>query len=316
MAASMKEHQKTTLGGFKGRTEQVKGLTAIFFCALLWSTSGLLIKLIPWNPLVISGSRSFIAFIFILIVRLIEKPKKFGKSKKLYTVLGALSYGATMILFVLANKLTSSANVILLQYIAPVWAALLGWALIKERPHKEHWVALGAVAVGLVLFFKDSISGRIGIPGADSTLDGGFNSLLGNSIAVISGITFALYSVFMRLEKDGRPEDTILIAHLGTALFCLPFFIQHPPVVSPLAIGSIFALGIFQIGLASLLFAYGIRRVTAVQSMLTAVVEPVMNPVWVFLVTGEKPSPATLAGGTVILSAVVLSSIWSNRRFS
>ncbi|AEJ19619.1 DMT family transporter [Gracilinema caldarium] len=304
MAASLKNQH------IPGRQEQGKGITAIFFCALLWSTSGLLIKLIPWHPLVISGSRSFIAFLFILVVRFIQKPTHFGKRRKLYTVLGALSYGATMILFVLANKLTSSANVILLQYIAPVWAALLGWLFIKEKPRKEHWLALGAVAVGLMIFFKDSIVSGQGTP----VIQGDIKPLLGNIIAVISGITFALYSVFMRLEKDGRPEDTILIAHLGTAIFCLPFFILHPPTLSAITLGSVFGLGVFQIGLASLLFAYGIRRVTAVQSMLTAVIEPVMNPVWVFLATGEHPGPATLAGGTVILTAVVLSSIWSNRK--
>jgi drug/metabolite transporter (DMT)-like permease len=307
----MNQQRSTTrVPNIQGRPEQAKGVTAIFFCALLWSTSGLLIKLIPWHPLVISGSRSFIAFLFILAVRFIQKPKQFGKSRVLYTVLGALSYGATMILFVLANKLTSSANVILLQYIAPVWAALLGWAFVKEKPRTEHWLALGAVALGLVIFFKDSI-----LPGQGTmNLKGDIKPLLGNLIAVISGVTFALYSVFMRLEKDGRPEDTILVAHLGTAIFCLPFAVQHPPTLSPIALGSVFGLGVFQIGLASLLFAYGIRRVTAVQSMLTAVVEPVMNPVWVFLVTGEQPGPATLAGGTVILTAVVLSSIWSNRK--
>lgn len=301
---------KYSISDMSGRPEQAKGLAAIFVCALLWSTSGLLIKLIPWNPLVISGSRSLIAFFFILAVRIIEKPKYVGKSKKRYKILGALSYGATMILFVLANKLTSSANVILLQYIAPVWAALLGWVLVKEKPRFEHWVALAAVAIGLVIFFKDSLFASFGLGGRVESL----NAILGNSIAVLSGITFALYSVFMRLEKDGRPEDTILIAHLGTALFCLPFFLLHPPQMSPLAVSSIFGLGVFQIGLASLLFAYGIRRVTAVQSMLTAVVEPVMNPVWVFFVTGERPGPATIAGGAVILGAVIFSSIWSNKR--
>jgi len=182
--------------------------------------------------------------------------------------------GATMILFVLANKLTSSANVILLQYIAPVWAALLGWAIAKEKPRREHWLALAAVAVGLVIFFKDSLPMGSGAGATRGTNP----SLLGNIIAVISGITFALYSVFMRMEREGRPEDTILFAHLGTALFCLPFFFLYPPVVTPVALGSILGLGVFQIGIASLLFAYGIRRVTAVQSMLTAVVEPVIEP--------------------------------------
>ncbi|MFQ3548056.1 MAG: DMT family transporter [Termitinemataceae bacterium] len=301
------------------RIEQQKGLGAIVACALLWSTSGLLIKLIPWHPLVISGSRSFIAFLFILIVRVLQRPRfsRGNTTKKGYKLLGALSYGATMILFVVANKLTSSANVILLQYIAPVWAALLGWGIGGEKPRKEHWYALAAVGIGLLIFFSEDLfagffhSTTISPEEISSHIQ---TSILGNIIAILSGITFALYSVFMRMEKDGSPEDTILIAHLGTFLVCVPLFFLHPPAPSPVAVSSVLGLGIFQIGLASLLFAYGIRRVTAVQSMLTAVVEPVMNPVWVFLVTGEQPGLSTLTGGGVILLAVILSSIYGMRR--
>ncbi len=280
--------------------QNAKGLWAIVLCAVLWSTSGLFIKIIDWNPLVIAGARSLIAALFILAVRLLDRrPAPAGKSRRLYVVLGALAYGATMILFVIANKLTASANVILLQYIAPVWAALLGWAVAKEKPRSEHWGALGAVAVGLVLFFKDGLAQ---------------GSLLGNSVAVLSGVTFAAYSVFMRLQKDGRPEDSILLSHILTAAVCLPFFFMAPPALSTLSVVSILALGIAQIGVASLLFAYGIRRVSAVQAMLTAVVEPVLNPVWVFVVTAETPSPSALAGGAVILAAVVASSVIGSRR--
>lgn len=278
--------------------QNTKGLWAIVLCAILWSTSGLFIKIIDWNPLVIAGARSLIAALFILGLRLLDRrPAPAGKSRRLYVILAALSYSATMILFVIANKLTASANVILLQYIAPVWAALLGWAMINERPRPEHWGALGAVAVGLLLFFKDGLAQ---------------GSLLGDAVALLSGVTFAAYSVFMRLQKDGRPEDSILLSHILTTAVCLPFFFIAPPALSPLSIASILALGIAQIGIASLLFAYGIRRVSAVQAMLTAVVEPVLNPVWVFVVTAELPSSSALAGGTVILAAVVASSAISS----
>ncbi len=278
----------------------VRGLWAIVFCAILWSTSGLFIKIIDWNPMIIAGARSFIAFLFILAVRRLRPlpPPPRGTSRW-PVFMAAFFYAATMILFVIANKMTASANVILLQYIAPVWAAFLGWIIAKERPQSEHWVAMGAIAVGLYVFFKNGLSG---------------GSNLGNGIAVLSGITFGAYSVFMRLQKRGRPEDSVLLSHLFTALVCFPFLFVVPPTPTTLSIGAILALGILQIGLASLLFAYGIRRITAVQAMLTAVVEPVLNPVWVFMVTGEKPSSSAFLGGSIILTAVIASSIIGARK--
>ena len=211
----------------------------------------------------------------------------------------AAAYAATMLIFVAANKLTASANVILLQYSAPVYAALLGWLLVKEKPRIEHWLALAAVCFGLTLFFKDGLKG---------------GSFLGDGLAVISGVTFGAYSVFMRMQKNGRPEDSILLAHIVTAAIGLPFALVAPPLLELKSVAAILALGIFQIGIASLFFAYGIRRVSAVQAMLTAVAEPLLNPVWVLLATGERPGAAAIAGGGVILTAVTVSSIWGVRR--
>ena len=249
--------------------------------------------------MIIAGARSFIAFLFILAVRRLHPIPPPRGTRAFPMFMAAFFYAATMILFVIANKMTASANVILLQYIAPVWAAFLGWIIAKERPRSEHWVAMGAIAVGLYVFFKNGLSG---------------GSNLGNGIAVISGVTFGAYSVFMRLQKKGRPEDSVLLAHLFTALICFPFLFVVPPIPTAPSIGAILALGILQIGVASLLFAYAIRRITAVQAMLTAVVEPVLNPLWVFVVTGEKPSPSALLGGSIILAAVIASSIIGARR--
>ncbi len=283
-----------------------KGLAAIIACAALWSISGLFIKLVDWHPMIIAGSRSLVAALFMLAARAFARrrggassaPRRTGADR--FALWGAaIANAATMLLFVTANKLTSSANAILLQYAAPVYAALLGWVLVKEKPRAEHWGALVAIICGLLLFFKDGLTAV---------------SFVGDSIAVISGLTFGSYSVFMRMQKDGRPEDSILLSHLLTAAVGLPFAFAHPPTVTAASAAAVLTLGVVQIGIASLLFAYGIRRVSAVQAMLAAVIEPVLNPVWVLLATGERPAASSIAGGAVILAAVTVSSAISVRR--
>jgi drug/metabolite transporter (DMT)-like permease len=283
-----------------------KGLWSIVACATLWSMGGLFIKMVQWHPMIIAGGRGLVAALFMLAIRLFRsKSVPFAvispASRKSPGALwgAAAMNAATMLIFVAANKLTTAANVILLQYSAPIYAALFGWALAREKPKTEHWLALAALAVGLYVFFKDGISG------------GGF---VGDMLALVSGVTFALYSVFMRMQKDGNPEDSILLSYLISAVVGLPFAFVAPPEFTATAVSGVLILGVFQIGVASLFFAYGIRRITAVQSMLAAVVEPVLNPVWVFLATGEQPAASAFAGGAIILTAVTGSSVASARR--
>ncbi|MDR3171649.1 MAG: DMT family transporter [Treponema sp.] len=293
------------------RSASYKGQMAIFFCAILWSTSGLFIKLMSWHPVIIAASRSGIAVLFLLGVRLLfprkgaNKNTLFGKNhpfnrRTLFPILaGGLAYAATMLSFVIANKLTASANAVLLQYSAPIWAALIGWAFIKEKPYWEHWGALVMVMGGLFLFFKDGLTG---------------GSALGNGIALLSGIFFGANSVFMRMQKEGNPADSMLLAHILCTAAGIPFLFFFPPVLSVPSVSAILFMGIIQIGCASLLFAYGIRRITAIQAMLTAMIEPILNPVWVFAVTGEKPSASAVLGGSIIVAAVMVSSIIGKRR--
>jgi drug/metabolite transporter (DMT)-like permease len=280
------------------------GQGAILLCATLWSTSGLFIKLVDWHPLQIAGGRSALAALVLLVVKL---PRTMGRNGNFrrstadfrYTIAGGCTYAATMILFVTANKLTASANAILLQYSAPVWAALLAWALAKEKPRWDQWGALALVMGGSLLFFKDGLAG---------------GSFMGDSIALLSGICFGANSVFMRMIREGDPADAMLLAHVITACFSIPFFFLYPPILSGGALAAITFMGIIQIGLASLLFSYGIRRITAVQAMLTATVEPILNPVWVLLVTGEQPAASALAGGSIIIAAIVVSSLMGKPR--
>jgi drug/metabolite transporter (DMT)-like permease len=280
-------------------SDRWRGQGAVLLCAFLWSTSGLFIKFIDWHPVVISGVRSLVAFLFLWIVGIIFPDKGKIKNKPGPLWAGALVYAFTMITFVTANKLTSSANVIMLQYSAPVWAALLGWLLIKEKPHWEHWAALVMVAGGLLLFFRDGISG---------------GSLLGDFVALLSGVFFGAHSVILRMMKNGNPRQSMHLAYIVNVIISIPFLITSVPYPSAPALLSLLFMGTIQIGCAAILFSYGIKRISAVQAMLTATIEPILNPLWVFMVVGEKPSFSALAGGSLIIFSVLFSSLISKRR--
>jgi drug/metabolite transporter (DMT)-like permease len=271
------------------------GLAAMAACAFLWSLAGLFIKLVDWNPFAIACGRSLVASLFILAC--LGKPR-FTFSR--LQVGAALASAATMLLFIYANKATSSANAILLQYGAPVYTALIGLVLLKERPRAEQWLALVAVLGGMLLFFMDSLGG---------------GHLAGDLAAAGSGIAFALYIVLMRAQKAGSPLESTFLAHLMTAAIAFVFALFLPaPRLTGGAVAAMLGLGLLQIGLASVLFSYGIKRVTAIQGVIVAGIEPVLNPLWVFLATGEAPRGKTLAGGCVIIAAVLASSIVTARR--
>jgi drug/metabolite transporter (DMT)-like permease len=277
---------------------QGAGQIAVALCAICWSTSGLFIKLLDWHPVVIAGGRSFIAALFMLAIKLLFPQKRAfvhmrGKSDMSAMFAAGFCYAGVMITFVIANKLTASANVILLQYSAPIWACLLAWLLIKEKPGWEHWIALALAAGGMLLFFKDGLK---------------TGAFAGDILAVVSGVLFGANSVFMRMQKNGNPSNSMLVSHIVTALFAAPFFILSFPTFTLSSTSAVAFMGIVQIGCASLLFSYGIKRINAIQAMLTASIEPVLNPLWVLAAMGEIPSPSALIGGAVILFAVVFSS--------
>jgi drug/metabolite transporter (DMT)-like permease len=276
-----------------------QGQGAIVLCAFLWSTSGLFIKLVNWHPVVIAGSRSFTAALFMFVIRCIFPAKFPVKNRKGPFWAAAITYALTMQTFVIANKLTTSANAIMLQYSAPVWAGLLGWILIREKTRWEHWGALVCVFGGLVLFFKDGLTG---------------GAFLGDALALLSGMFFGAHSVFLRMQKDGNPSDSMLLAHGINFTLSLPFLFLYFPALETPALAAILYMGIIQVGCASLLFSYGIKRVSAIQTMLTAIIEPVLNPLWVLAVTGEKPSFSALLGGGIIITAVVVSSVIGKNR--
>ena len=271
------------------------GIWAMVATAFLWSLAGLFIKVIDWNPFAIAGARSLVSSLVILAY--LRRPK-FHWS--LAQVGAAVTCTATMLLFVAANKTTTAANAILLQYVGPVFTAIIGAWLLKERARWEHWAAFFFVALGMVLLFMDKLGG---------------GRLLGNVLAALSGLVFSFYYIFMRMQKDGSPLESILLAHWLTAAIGLAVALFLPlPVFTWKAAGAIAMLGLFQVGLSAVLFSAAIKRVTAVSANLIAVIEPVFNPVWVFLALGEAPGLNAIIGGVIIILAVTGASIVSARR--
>lgn len=277
------------------RPNMTRAVAAMAATAFLWSLAGLFIKVLDWHPLTIAGARSLIASLVILAY--LKRPRFHWSAPQLAA---AVANAATMLLFVAANKTTTSANAIIIQYVGPVFTAFIGAVLLKERPRREHGIAFLFVAGGMVLLFGDKLGG---------------GARLGNILALLSGLTFSFYFVFMRMQKEGSPLESILLSHWMTAAVGLVSSVFLPaPRFSAGAIGAVAVLGVAQVGVSAVLFAYAIKRISAVSANLIAVIEPVFNPVWVFLALGEAPGIRALGGGAVILAAVTSASVVSARR--
>jgi len=273
---------------------QLYGVLTLAGTALLWSTSGMFIKLIPWQPFAIAGGRSLIASVVILLF--IRKPKL---NFSFYQVAAALANAATMLLFVVANKYTTAANAILRQYTCPVITVLLAALILKEKTRLEHWVAVFFVMLGMIIIFLDKLGG---------------GQIVGNILALSSAFTFSLVFIFMRKLKDGSPLESFLLSHWITAAIGLSATFFFPrPVFTLQSVGAITAMGVFQLGFSSVLFSYGIKHISAISANLIAVIEPVFNPVWVLIVVGEIPTINSIIGGGIIVVVVTWASIISAR---
>jgi drug/metabolite transporter (DMT)-like permease len=264
---------------------------ALIGTAVLWSIGGLLIKTVQWNPFGIAGGRSLIALIvFLPFLRKCRFQFTFEM------IAAAVAYSLTTLLFTGANKLTTAANAILLQYTAPVFVILLASVLLKERMTKVDILCVAGVTAGLVLFVMEGI---------------GRGHLLGDLMALCSGFTFACLAVFMRKQKDANPMESVILGNLINAVICLPvgLVLSRPQG----GLEWLVVLGLVQLGFSYLLYSFAIRYVSALQTVLLTVFEPLLNPVWVFLATGERPGWLALAGGAVVLGMVVLHAVLKNR---
>lgn len=282
--------EDTLTGMSKGRA----GRLELLLTAILFSTGGAAIKATALTNWQVTCFRSAIAAAAVLA--LVPSSRRNWSPK---VVLVGLAYAATMLLFVTANKLTTAANTIFLQYTAPLYLLLLGPLLLKERARREDLLMMTVLGAGLALFF---VSGQ-------GPLETAPDPFRGDLMALASGLTWALTVAGLRwLESGGGPAaggmTTVAAGNAIAFLFCLPMAL---PVGSAgttdwLVIGY---LGVFQIGLAYVLLTRAVRKLPALETSLLLLIEPVINPVWAWLVHGERPAPLALAGCAVILAGTV-----------
>jgi drug/metabolite transporter (DMT)-like permease len=263
-------------------SERLRGIFLLAVTAVLWSTSGIGIKWIEWNPMAIAGARSAIAAI-VIWVAFRRSPVCWNKA----SFYGGVAYAVMMLTFVSANKLTTAANVILLQYTCPIFVAILGVIFLHEKPGLYDLVTISFVGGGMVLFFQDQMSA---------------GGLAGNLLAIVSGMSMAVMAVSMRLQKEGSPFGSVLLGNVLTFLCGLPFMFEGSPGVGGWT--AIVALGCIQIGLSYVLYSIAIKYVTALEASIITMIEPILNPLWVFLLLGEGPGLWSLIGGSVILLAI------------
>jgi drug/metabolite transporter (DMT)-like permease len=249
--------------------------------AVLWSTAGAAIKSCGLDGWQIAGGRSLVAAALLLGV---VREARVRPTLRVLAV--SVAYAFTVVLFVLATKLTTAANAIFIQDTAPLWVLLLSPWLLGERPTRGELLAIPVYGAGLGLFFLDELTA---------------GQVLGNVVALASGVAFAVSIVGLRLLRHDGPA-ALVYGNVIAALAALPLW-PRGPVATGLDLGIVLYLGVFQLGLAYLAFSRGVVGTPAIEASLLVLLEPVLNPIWTFLVAGERPGPWAIAGGAVVLGA-------------
>ncbi len=281
----------------------LKARLNLVFGALLFSTGGTAIKAATLTGWQLSCFRSLVAGVAVYL--LLPRARR-GWSWRSLVV--AAPFAATFTLFTLANKLTTAANAIFLQDTAPFYILLLGPLLLGERIRRQDVAFMAALAVGLGLIFNSVRQPLSTAPDPE----------LGNLLATCSGFCWALTVLGLRWlavrssQHDEQPETAVVagcfMASLVAAFFAFP--LENPGVTNWLIV---LYLGVFQIGLAYVLIAEGMRHLPALESSLLLLVEPVFSPVWAWWLLGENPGGLAVAGGGVVLAATAAHSLHSAR---
>lgn len=268
------------------------GRLLVMAAALLWSTGGLAIKLVPLSGLGVVFWRSFVTFLFFVVA--------FRPSLKRLSTASTASvvvYALMIVSFVSATKLTTAANAIFLQYTGPLYVLLLAPILLKEPFRRADAVAIAASLGGMSLFFVGKLEA---------------GALTGNLVAVLSGVFFGGVVLLLRKEAGSDAIPSMVLGNLLAALIALPFA-WGSLALDGRGVLVVLFLGVVQMGIAYVLFVRGLRVVPAAEASLLGMLEPLFNPVWAFLGIGERPSGWALLGGAVVLLSVALRTLWAAR---
>ncbi len=264
-------------------------LVLVLAAAIIWSTGGLFIKWTSLSGLELSFGRSLLAAITVAIFT-----RREGFGLNAITGLAALLYAALLLLFVLATKETTAANAIFLQYTAPVYVLILEPLLYKEKFRRRDLVTVLFCVIGMSLFFVGKLKPQ---------------DVTGNLLALASGLCFAFYFLLLRHSRvrDVNRASSVIYGNLLVVLIAAPAGVPSISHINMHDALSVLYLGVVQIGIAYTLFTLGMARgIRSLDAGIVGYIEPVLNPIWVFLVLGEQPSKWALIGGAIIISAVVV----------
>ncbi|MDF1495028.1 DMT family transporter [Caproiciproducens sp. CPB-2] len=269
------------------------GLMAV--CACLWSIAGIFIKLVPWNAMVIAGFRSLIAAAVVLIfMRMTGRRVKLNLS----SLQSGVCIAATFFAFVSANKMTTAANAIVLQFTSPVFILIISALVFHQHFHRADLITVVITLFGISLFFFDKL---------------GAGKLIGNCLAILAGLFMAgMYVITGRTDDDSRMSG-ILFGHLLTAVIGVPMIFIFPAPVSSTAVISVLALGVIQLGIPYILYGLAVKDCPPLACSLVGAIEPLLNPFWVFIFNGEQPGKFALLGGAIVIAAVTGWCVWRDR---
>lgn len=271
-------------------SEHQKGILYVFTAALLWSSGGLFIKLISFSAMQLSFFRCSIAAItFALIFK-----KQILLVNKL-SIVNSCMYAVVLIAFVIATKTTTAANAIFLQATAPIYVLIFEPLINKSKYERINIITVVVCVSGMILFFVGKLE-----PG----------HFEGNLVALISGITFAAFFLGMKRNDQKYQQSSIFWGNILVALICIPF-LSSLEMISFSDLWMVSFLGVFQIAVAYAFFASGLKRIFAVEASIISMVEPVLNPVWVLIGYGEIPSTYSILGGSIIIFAIVMRTLFS-----
>lgn len=283
------EDRLTGAESMKIMTSNFKGTIYVLISAILFSLGGVLIKMIPWSPLSIQGGRSIFSFFVIAIYMFLTK-QKFTINKSV--LFGAMCNTIMALTFVAATRMTTAANAIVLQFTEPIFVILLLWIIYRKKPNKEAVIACVFVFAGILCFFFGSL---------------GTGGMIGNILAIVSGLAYAM--VFMMKKFPGANfESSILISNVISILLGIPSYCaENEKMIS--IWGYVILLGIFQCGLSYVFLSKGLDCVSPVVASLTSTIEPILNPVLVALVCGEKIGTFAIIGAILVVGTATIYNV-------
>ena len=268
----------------------------MLICATLWSIAGIFMKLLPWNGFAVAGLRSLIAGLTIAAYILIKGMRIIINRRTLVTgVFTACVYTC----FAVANKLTTAANAIVLQFTSPVFIVIFSALILKKRIRRSDALVVSFTLLGIALFFFDQLR-----PGY----------ILGNFVAIAAGMFMAgMFMAVGELEGEQRFSG-ILIGQSLTFLVGLPFVIATRPEFTAVTTLSILILGVFQLGISYILYVESSKYCPPLACCLLGAAEPLLNPVWVLIFDGERPGVFALIGGVIVVVSITLWCVFGQEK--